>query len=629
MTTLKTNLNLAYGAGNWNITQVDLVLSHADSAFTVDGDVTVYYTTDDTTDIKTGASPLAWPFEDTPGNPDLPVVLASPLVSYTFIECGCTGQEDTYTLYSLGDGGQRLALANDIENVGDSALTLVLVDASAAVAATYRGQVDSGTADPPELVVTAVPITGNPPTANAGPDQTVTDTDVSGGELIALDGSGSRANPPATSITTYAWTEGGSPIASGVNPTVNFSVGVHTVTLTVTDNLGGTAADEVIITVQSGVIISADAGDNATVTANACDGTATIQLDGSGSTYNAGTITSYVWTNDRDGTVVGTDAIELVPLTLVGTNTYRLTVTGSGGETDTDVVTIDVRPPVIFSGHDFDGIFADFVDIVPPGPFTSPGDAFGVLQRGVSSSIPFELVDDSLATFPGDQAGIVNDKKLDAWFGACDILNDDNPSGLGTATFNFTISGRSNIKVAIDMGAMGNFEATGGAGSVPDEYTWSASVDGGAAVTLFSIRTDEAIDNTYRLASGTTVTVVDPFKVNASTVLTNILRTFTANLGMTGSSLVLTLNASSNGVGGFAFDNILLYECEGGGDPCPCDGDVNNSGQVDIADLALLLSSFGSSAPNIPAPCADVNADGVVNLADLALLLSRFGANCP
>lgn len=629
LTQLKTDLNLAYGVGNWNITQVELVVSHSDAAFTVDGDIRLFYTADDTTDIKTAGSPLAWPFENTPGTPDLAVVLASPLVNYTFVECGCTGQEDVYTVYTTGDGAQRLALANDIENAADSSLTLVFVDVSAAVAATYRGQVDSGTANPPELRVTAVPIAGNPPTADAGPDQSVTDADVTGSESVTLDGSGSHANPPATSIASYTWTEGLSTIATGVSPTVNFTVGVHNVTLTVVDNLSGSASDSVQITVLSGVSIVADAGDNSTVNANACDGTANVQLNGSGSTYNAGTITSYVWTDDRDASALASGVTPTVSLG-VGTHTIRLTITGSGGETETDVVTVDVRPSVVFAGHDFDGVFADFVSIVPSGPFASPTDAFGVLQRGVSSSIPFGLLDDTLATFPGDQTGIVNDKKLDAWFGSIDLLNNDNPTGLGTATFNFTITGRSNIKIAIDMGAMGDFEANSTAGNPADEYTWTASVDGGGPITLFTIRTDDAISNNYRLGSGTTVNLVDPLVVDSTTVLTNILRTFTANLGVTGNSLVLTLSASNNGDDeAYAFDNILLYECEGGGDPCPCDGDLNGSDNVDIADLALFLSSFGAAAPNIPSPCADINGSGVVDIADLALFLSQFGANCP
>ncbi|MBI5865289.1 MAG: hypothetical protein HZB38_12415 [Planctomycetes bacterium] len=66
-----------------------------------------------------------------------------------------------------------------------------------------------------------------------------------------------------------------------------------------------------------------------------------------------------------------------------------------------------------------------------------------------------------------------------------------------------------------------------------------------------------------------------------------------------------------------------------GGTDCICAGDLNNDGLVDISDLALFLSSFGTAAPNIPSPCADINGDGLVDISDLALFLSAFGSICP
>ncbi|MBI5862967.1 MAG: hypothetical protein HZB38_00360 [Planctomycetes bacterium] len=70
---------------------------------------------------------------------------------------------------------------------------------------------------------------------------------------------------------------------------------------------------------------------------------------------------------------------------------------------------------------------------------------------------------------------------------------------------------------------------------------------------------------------------------------------------------------------------------ESTGNPCGCvcPGDMNGDGLVDISDLALFLSSFGTSAPNIPTPCADINGDGLVDISDLALFLSAFGSTCP
>ncbi len=84
------------------------------------------------------------------------------------------------------------------------------------------------------------------PTADAGPDETVTDTDENGSESVTLTGSGSDADG---TIASYEWKEGETHVGTGASITANFSVGVHTVTLTVTDNGGATASDDVVITV--------------------------------------------------------------------------------------------------------------------------------------------------------------------------------------------------------------------------------------------------------------------------------------------------------------------------------------------------------------------------------------------
>lgn len=90
------------------------------------------------------------------------------------------------------------------------------------------------------------PVGNQPPTADGGLDQTVTDTDDGGDEDVTLDGSGSSDDG---TIVSYVWTESAVEIATGVNPLVTFAVGEHTVTLTVTDDEGATDTDVVVITV--------------------------------------------------------------------------------------------------------------------------------------------------------------------------------------------------------------------------------------------------------------------------------------------------------------------------------------------------------------------------------------------
>ncbi|GMU83660.1 MAG: hypothetical protein AMXMBFR47_35300 [Planctomycetota bacterium] len=62
-------------------------------------------------------------------------------------------------------------------------------------------------------------------------------------------------------------------------------------------------------------------------------------------------------------------------------------------------------------------------------------------------------------------------------------------------------------------------------------------------------------------------------------------------------------------------------------DPCeePCLGDLDNDGDRDITDLAILLSQFGSTGGTF---AGDIDGDGDVDIGDLAQLLSVFGVPC-
>ncbi len=85
------------------------------------------------------------------------------------------------------------------------------------------------------------------PFAYAGLDKKITDSDDNGIETIVLDGNGSV--DPDGEIVSYIWTEDGNEIATGVTPTVELSVGEHSIKLTVTDNEGAVDADDIIIRV--------------------------------------------------------------------------------------------------------------------------------------------------------------------------------------------------------------------------------------------------------------------------------------------------------------------------------------------------------------------------------------------
>ncbi len=69
-------------------------------------------------------------------------------------------------------------------------------------------------------------------------------------------------------------------------------------------------------------------------------------------------------------------------------------------------------------------------------------------------------------------------------------------------------------------------------------------------------------------------------------------------------------------------DNGIPDTCE----TPPCLGDITGNGQVDAADLGILLAVWNTNGKSNPA--ADINGDGTVNAADLGLLIANWGP-CP
>ena len=84
-------------------------------------------------------------------------------------------------------------------------------------------------------------------------------------------------------------------------------------------------------------------------------------------------------------------------------------------------------------------------------------------------------------------------------------------------------------------------------------------------------------------------------------------------------------DAGSGSIIEAAVDDLRIesFDCVDPTDPCP--GDVDGDNDVDLTDLAVLLSDF-----ECVGTCAgDVDGDGDTDLTDLALLLADFGVPCP
>lgn len=158
-------------------------------------------------------------------------------------------QEDDITL------GTTATLTVDLA-AGTHVITLTVTDSWGA----------PGTA---QTTVTVAPEPNQAPIANAGTNQTI---QTSGAPVTAtLNGSGS--SDPDNDALTYAWTENGTQIGTGVSPSVVLALGTHTIVLTVTDSYGATATSTVVVTVSlvytwSGVLQPIDPPNAAGVSAS-------------------------------------------------------------------------------------------------------------------------------------------------------------------------------------------------------------------------------------------------------------------------------------------------------------------------------------------------------------------------
>lgn len=262
------------------------------------------------------------------------------LTLFVVDDLGANGVANVTITVLAQPGGPTLDV--DLE-VGQHTISLTVTDDDGAIAT-----------DTVVITVEAA-ATNTPPTANAGPDQTLIDTDNTGVELFTLDASGS--SDPEGPISSYAWFEDGAQIAAGVAPDVPLTVGIHTITLTVTDGDGASASDTVVLTVDPPDPVTnqppiANAGPDLNLADPDGDGVASAMVDGTGSSDVEGPIASYEWR--LNGVLVGTSALQGIPFP-IGVNTLELTVRDSDDATGTDTAIVTVaanEAPVAAAGPD-------------------------------------------------------------------------------------------------------------------------------------------------------------------------------------------------------------------------------------------------------------------------------------
>jgi uncharacterized protein YhjY with autotransporter beta-barrel domain len=111
---------------------------------------------------------------------------------------------------------------------------------------------ESSISDSDDVVITVN--APSAPTANAGADRTVADSDQLAGETVTLDGSASTT--PTGAITAYDWyletgSESRDLLGSGVTLSTSLPDGINTVTLEVTNSAALTSADSVQISIDA------------------------------------------------------------------------------------------------------------------------------------------------------------------------------------------------------------------------------------------------------------------------------------------------------------------------------------------------------------------------------------------
>jgi len=167
--------------------------------------------------------------------------------------------------------------------------------------------------------------------ADAGDDQ-----HVSPGTMVDLDGSGS------TGALTYNWTEGDTVLSDQESFSHEFSIGKHTITLTVSD---GTSNDTDTVVVRVNQPPIADAGDDRVILPDTY-----IKLDASGSSDPDGKIVSYKWT--EDGVELDTRR-SFNNIFDAGRHDITLIVTDDDGDTGEDTLEILVNcAPIADAGPD-------------------------------------------------------------------------------------------------------------------------------------------------------------------------------------------------------------------------------------------------------------------------------------
>jgi predicted RNA-binding protein with TRAM domain len=399
-----------------------------------------------------------------------------------------------------------------------------------------------------------------PPTADAGPDQTVNE-----GDTVTLDGSNST--DPDDGIASILWTQtAGPPVTlsntTAVQPTftapdVGPSGKSLTFQVTVTDSGGLQATDTCIVTVSwVNLPPTADAGPDQT----AGEGAA-VTLDGSNSTDPDDGIASYSWSQTGGS-----------PITLSSTTVFRPTFTapdvGPSGESLT--FQLAVTDSGGLQASDSCIVNVSWINLPPTadaGPDQTVDEGVTVTLDGSNSTDP----DDGIASYQwkqlgGSQVTISNPSAAAPTFTAPDV----GMSGV-SLTFQLTVTDGGGLKsTATSIVNVSWVNAAPWADAGPDQ-----SVEEGATVTLDGSNSTDPDDGmasylwtqtggvpaTLSDASAVQPTFVTPIVDATGATLT--FRLTATDIGGLQASDQVSVTVSDNGITGFPADVLTTRTLAG------------------------------------------------------------------
>jgi outer membrane autotransporter protein len=196
------------------------------------------------------------------------------------------------------------------------------------------------------------------PTANAGGDRTILDTDGQPGENVLLDGSASGDPDPGT-VLTYLWSDVDNdttfaPASTSPTLPVTLGPGVHNLQLTVQDDSGNSIASfgfaNFAITVNAPAVLVANAGPDRDIADSDGQPGESVVLNAAGSADPDGSIVAYEWFRilggEQPNEPLGTGATLTATLP-DGRNDVLLIVTDNVGlqAFDNALITVAAAPP--------------------------------------------------------------------------------------------------------------------------------------------------------------------------------------------------------------------------------------------------------------------------------------------